>query len=56
MSAATALSSFNQAESQHAAANPMNSYAQSPFQADVIPEEEIQSFQKKGEQGWTYLT
>ena len=35
MSAATALSSFNQAESQHAAANPMNSYAQSPFQADV---------------------
>ena len=27
MSAATALSSFNQAESQHAAANPMNSYA-----------------------------
>ena len=27
-----------------------------PFQADVIPEEELQSFQKKGEQGWTYLT
>ena len=27
-----------------------------PFQADVIPQDDIQTFQKKGEQGWTFLT
>lgn len=27
-----------------------------PFQADAVPQDEIETFQKKGEQGWTYLT
>ena len=27
-----------------------------PFLADTIPEEEIETFSKKGTLGWTYLT
>ena len=27
-----------------------------PFEADAIPEEQIETFQTKGEQGWCYLT